>query len=183
MKNSIGFDPTETAVCAECGATAVTETMENEEFSYGSGKEKVVLHACVPVLQCKSCGLRFTDARADDLRHEAVCRYVGRMTPAEIRQIRERHKYSQEDWATLTGFGVASIKRWETGALIQNEAADRYLRLLGDQEVLAKLSKLINPPPPARVQFKFQTMVLEESRQRAARFRLLITYPLGMGTG
>jgi hypothetical protein len=38
---------------------------------------------------------------------------------------------------------VASLKRWETGALIQNQSADRLLRLiLMDPSIMTKLMSI-----------------------------------------
>jgi hypothetical protein len=58
----------------------------------------------------------------------------------QIREIRETQGMSQVDFAKVTGFGLASVKRWETGVLIQNQAADRLLRLIGgDASIMARL--------------------------------------------
>ena len=40
---------------------------------------------------------------------------------------------SQAEFARVTGFGEATIGRWENGLVIQNVANDRYLRLLRER--------------------------------------------------
>ena len=41
---------------------------------------------------------------------------------------RNRLGLTQQELATRTGFGIASIKRWETGRNLQNVSSDRALR-------------------------------------------------------
>ena len=48
---------------------------------------------------------------------------------------------SRTDFAELTGFGEATLNRWERGAVIQNRANDRYLRLLESPDILDRLRK------------------------------------------
>jgi putative zinc finger/helix-turn-helix YgiT family protein len=50
------------------------------------------------------------------------------LTGEEIKRLRHDKGMSQADLAAVSGFGVASIKRWETGA-IQTQSADKTLRL------------------------------------------------------
>lgn len=53
---------------------------------------------------------------------------TGLLTGEEIKQLRHDKGMTQADLAAISGFGVASIKRWETGA-IQTQSADKTLRL------------------------------------------------------
>lgn len=118
-----------TQECIICGeGAAVLETRE-QRFAYGEN-QPVYLTAMVPVWNCHSCGEIYTADGAEEAQHDAVCDYLGRLRPSAIRTLRDQHHLSQDELAELTGIGTASIKRWETGALVQNEAMDRYLRLL-----------------------------------------------------
>ncbi len=54
---------------------------------------------------------------------------TGLLTGEEIKRLRHDKGMTQADLAAVSGFGVASIKRWETGA-IQTQSADKTLRLL-----------------------------------------------------
>src|SRR5207249_4533721 len=70
------------------------------------------------------------------LHHEAICKTFGFLTPQEIRDLREKKlRMTQEEFAQLTGIGVATISRWERGRLVQNRAMDKYLRLLKRTDV------------------------------------------------
>lgn len=46
---------------------------------------------------------------------------------------------SRTAFAEITGFGEATLNRWERGAVIQNRANDRYLRLLASPDILDRL--------------------------------------------
>ena len=59
---------------------------------------------------------------------DAYRKQVGLLTGEDIKQLRNEKGLTQADLAELSGFGVASIKRWETGA-IQTQSADKTLRL------------------------------------------------------
>jgi putative zinc finger/helix-turn-helix YgiT family protein len=144
-KHVIQLPVLERRVCDCCGAEGVSMTFQSEQFSYKTESGEVAqLAARVPVWTCDACGDQYTDSRAEEIRHESVCRYLGRLAPGEIKELRDALGYSQRDWAELTGFGIASIKRWETGALIQGVAQDRYMRLLRDSRNIVALKAMAN---------------------------------------
>lgn len=116
--------------CPDCCSTELQLRTSTEGFQYGLGEQLTTLYATVPVFHCISCGFEFTDHRAETARHEAVCRHLGVLTPREIVAIREEVGLSRAEFADLGGFGIASLQRWETGALIQNAANDRLIYLL-----------------------------------------------------
>src|SRR5262245_31617515 len=77
--------------CANCGGANVSTSMETDRFVHGVGADATELSVVVPVRTCVDCGEQFTDEEAEVLRHEAVCRKRGLLTPAEIRDIRVRY--------------------------------------------------------------------------------------------
>lgn len=164
-------DPTPQRECPACGEVGATVRFDSEKFPYMHGKDQVILEARVPVWKCDACGTEFTDDRAEEIRHDTVCRYLGRLTPAELRAIREQYDLSQQEWAARTGFGAASIKRWETGNLIQEKAADNYLRLLRQRHIFAHLAWLDSPEFGPR-EPRFQTALSTQIYQHAAAFQL-----------
>jgi putative zinc finger/helix-turn-helix YgiT family protein len=159
--------------CPDCGEHAVSETQVEQPFPYGDGDNQVLLRAVVPVLTCNSCGEQFADARAEILRHEAVCRHLGRMTPRELRDLRDGYGLSQEQWADLTGLGAASVKRWETGANIQNEAYDRFMWLLLDSTIFDLLRQRYKASAAKCPEPEFRTKIRIEVRHQAETFQLL----------
>jgi putative zinc finger/helix-turn-helix YgiT family protein len=60
------------------------------------------------------------------------------LQPEEINDWRKKHHLSQGELAKLTGIGIATLNRYENGAL-QNEAHERLLRLTMDSTNLYKL--------------------------------------------
>lgn len=128
--------------CDECEDGIQFWSLQVETFLYGTGTEQTKLQANVPVWKCSNCGEAYVDGDSEQFRHEAVCRHLGRLTPAEIQQLREYRGLTQEALSDLTAFGTASIKRWETANQIQSSSADRMLRLMFDDEVFAKLVAL-----------------------------------------
>jgi putative zinc finger/helix-turn-helix YgiT family protein len=147
-------------------------SIEKEHFNYRTETGDLVeLSAEVPVWTCPDCGDQYTDERAEDARHAAVCEYLGRLTPDEIKTLREGLNLSQSQWAELTGIGIASIKRWETGHLIQGLAMDRYLRLLRhDRNVVALQRMHGKGREPGRLHFR--TVLPPDVVEQAACFKL-----------
>lgn len=58
---------------------------------------------------------------------EAYRKQAGLLTGEDIKRLRNEKGMTQAGLAEVSGFGLASIKRWETGA-IQSQSADRTLR-------------------------------------------------------
>ena len=125
--------------CAVCGSNNLSRRMEVDEFEYGAGEGAVSLSANVVVFACDDCDFEFTGPSAEVVRHEAVCRHLGVMTPSEIRDLRGRYGMSRQSFASITRLGAASIARWEAGSLLQNRAYDSLLYLLCFEDNLRRL--------------------------------------------
>lgn len=144
--------------CECCDTGDYRRSVETQQFPYGEGEKRVPLTALVPVWRCNACGDAYTDHEAEDARHAAVCEHLGRLTPAQLLALRQRHGMNQEDWAEHVHIGVASIKRWESGSLIQGASSDAYLRLLNDgigyaRYLAVQRSLRASEPPVFRSQF------------------------------
>jgi DNA-binding transcriptional regulator YiaG len=126
-------------ICFNCGSSAVGKSWKEQTFQYGNGESATELVATVPVFTCESCGFQFAGSEAEDIRHEVVCRHLGLLTPAEISAIRENTKLGRAQFAECIGFGIASLKRWESGALIQNAANDSLIYLMAFPDNLERL--------------------------------------------
>jgi DNA-binding transcriptional regulator YiaG len=93
----------------------------------------------MPVYICEDCGYEFFDERGESARHDAVCRHIGVQTPDEIRKVREAAGLSRAEFCQISGFGIASLQRWETGEVIPNASSDRLIYLLQYGENLSRL--------------------------------------------
>lgn len=85
-------------------------------------------------MRCASCGeTHFLPGQSDALQRSAadrVRRQEGLLTPAEVRQFRERLGISQAEMERLLGTGPKTVVRWEHGTVTQGSAADTLLRVL-----------------------------------------------------
>jgi putative zinc finger/helix-turn-helix YgiT family protein len=119
--------------CPACGEGQLHSLSRTEEFEFDLGDETVKVRAeNVPIKKCDKCGEETSGPAAAKVRHEAICRAVGLLTPAEIKALRERFGWSQQYLADLTDIGVATISRWERGRLLQNRSNNKVLEAIRD---------------------------------------------------
>lgn len=149
--------------CALCGEKSATRQIRTQQFAYREGANEVLLIAEIPVVTCDACGETYTAEGAEEAQHDAVCRYLGRLTPDEIRSLRDRNGLTQAKLAEQTGIGIASIKRWEAGNVIQSAALDAALRLLDKAQV-----EIVRTRPVPR----FRTDLSPDTIGRARLFNL-----------
>lgn len=133
--------------CPACGQGALVARVIRDEFEYGPEEDRITIVAeGVPVLECPACGETLYGPDAARVRHQAICRTLGLLTPEQIKGVREKLGKKQAEFAALTGIGVATLSRWEQGRLIQTRALDRYLRLLQWEENIQRLGELQEGP-------------------------------------
>ena len=119
------------SVCPVCGG-ATTEIVKAQEFSI-SDNSSDKLSVEVPTLICGECGFEYTDFRAEEVRHDAICDHLRLLKPREILAIRKTYNMSRKEFSEAFGLGEASIERWENRKTFQNRALDNLLRLLVDR--------------------------------------------------
>lgn len=156
-----------TEQCALCEQAVATLGQQTQAFNYGPVADGVVIEALVPVWTCAGCGERYLDDEAEDLKHEAVCLHLGRLTPREIKAARVGFGMLQEEFAAFSGYGSASIKRWESGSQIQSESVDKHLRLLRSLGVAEVVKRTSRPAVP-----EFRTPISDSARALSKRFEL-----------
>lgn len=115
--------------CPACGRAALSWSTKATEVPYRDrrGADRSV-KARIRSARCRSCGMQVRPAEAVSAGHAAICRACGLLAPEDIVAARGRLGITQRELAARTGFGIASIKRWETGRTIQNVSSDRALR-------------------------------------------------------
>jgi len=119
--------------CPECENGRLCTFTRDEELDFDLGDETIkVMVKDVPVERCDSCGMEASGPVAARVRHEAICRAAGLLTPSEIKGIRDEFGWSQQHLADLTDFGIATISRWERGRLLQNRSANKVLQAIRD---------------------------------------------------
>ena len=164
--------------CGVCGDARVTTEWVEHTFTYGIGQSAAELTARVPVHSCAACEFEYLDEVGERLKHEAVCRHLSVLPPAEIRRIRKSHDMTRAQFSEVTGLGEASLNRWENGINIQTHANDRYLRLLANPRTMKELESFSVRRASPRSgsgsgEKRFQVIELTEARIKQARiFRL-----------
>ncbi|RZK42625.1 MAG: hypothetical protein EOO61_05325 [Hymenobacter sp.] len=119
---------------------ACQESLELETFPYGD--KAVEINVTVPVIRCTKCAFVFTDQRAEQARHRAVCEFLGLLAPEDIKRIRKTVLgMTRETFHAAYGLSQASVERWENGKLLQGEAADTLIRALEDTSLALKLDR------------------------------------------
>ena len=134
-------------VCPSCDSGAVETFDHLDTFKYGSDESAASLQVKLPIRRCTSCAFEFLDDEGHQLKHEAVCRHLGVLSPREVLAVRERHGMTRAEFAQVTGLGEATLNRWENGAVVQNRANDRYLRLVETPWIMDRLQGLSTPEP------------------------------------
>ncbi len=138
-------DTQDTVPCFDCGADT-RKKRDEYTFTYGVGPHAAELSVTLPIHVCPSCGFECIDGEGETLKHEAICKHLGVLSPREILAIRRMHGMSRAAFAKVTGLGEATLNRWENGILIQNTANDRYLRLVAAGNNLQMLQRLRTEP-------------------------------------
>lgn len=128
-----------TCVCPLCESQDIDEVTKIERVPYGDACD--VIDVRVPVLTCKSCNFSFTDRRAEVLRHAAVCKAQGLLSPVEVRSVRESLGMSRKEFNEAYGIPPASMNRWENGKLFQNVSLDTLLRALQNKATADRLDR------------------------------------------
>jgi DNA-binding transcriptional regulator YiaG len=152
--------------------------MERDTFVYGTGSSAAELSALVPVHTCSACGFEYTDAAAEEARHEAVCQHLGLLAPRQIVGIRKYYGMTRGEFAGLSRFGEASLARWETGSILQNPGNDQLLYLLRFPDNIERLreraagKETAPAEQPRIVGRKFAAINIEEKRLEAKAFTL-----------
>ncbi len=126
-------------ICPNCEKETDLELIHaTEDIEVRGEKIKVGME----YYRCLSCGEEFDDPGSDDdpldRAYREYRRRHGMVQPEEIRNLRKRYGLTQHEMAKLLGWGLATLSRYENGAL-QDEAHDKTLRLAREPRNLLKL--------------------------------------------
>ncbi|MDI6696621.1 MAG: DUF4065 domain-containing protein [Anaerolineales bacterium] len=91
-----------------------------------------IVNVEVEYYQCQECGEEFEDSRSAIDPYEIAYREYrarkGMLQPEDIRDFRIKRGLTQKEFSELLGIGIATLNRYENGAL-QSEAHDRVIKL------------------------------------------------------
>jgi len=116
--------------CPECGKKEVRPaTVRHTSQIKHDGRLYTVEVPSLLVPRCNGCGELVFDNVADEQIARALREQLGLLPGNQIRRNREQLGLSQRVLADHLGVATEPISRWETGALTQTRAMDRYLRV------------------------------------------------------
>lgn len=126
-------------ICPHCEAEREVTTLKTTEDFKIRGD---VVRVDVDYYKCLTCGEEFDDPASDrDPIDEAYVLYRQKnnmLQPADIKDIRKKHGLTQAELSKLLGWGLATLSRYENGAL-QEESHDKILKLIKEPQNLLKL--------------------------------------------
>lgn len=130
-------------VCPVCGEGHVTAMQQMVEYEYKGQKTELVSH----YLQCDTCTSDFAGMAESKLNKRIVMAYRkkvdGLLTGAEIAALRKQYKLTQGQAAKLFGGGPVAFSKYENDDVLQSEAMDTLLRLVGrDSKIFWSLADL-----------------------------------------
>jgi putative zinc finger/helix-turn-helix YgiT family protein len=117
--------------CPQCDSAALQSKHDAEHAGNYRGAEVVVT---MPGLVCPNCSFVTIHGRDMGRFQQLVREAYGEKRSGEIKGIRERWRMSQKAFAKFTGFGIASIKRWESGQ-IPDANSDEWIKARSDVRV------------------------------------------------
>lgn len=130
----------ENQICPDCGDFAIPCLLDKHEFVYGNSlyaknkeqEETVLTITNVPCYVCQKCKLHLFDYRFETKMHDAVCKYLNRLTPRQILIGKNKKKWNNEQLAQAIGegFTVKMVQQLLDGIYIQEAEIDQKLRLL-----------------------------------------------------
>ena len=115
--------------CPNCEKKSPLELVrKGEEFNVRG--EIIVVD--IEYYLCLECGNEFEDSKTSidpyDVAYREYRLRKGMLQPEEIRKLRNQHGLTQKEFSDLLGIGIATLNRYENGAL-QSEAHDRSMKM------------------------------------------------------
>jgi len=126
------------AFCPNCETERPVRLIKTDETHEVRDVEVTV---DVEYFECQECGADFDTPNTGDTLDEVYREYrklKGMVQPEDVRSYRKRYGLTQHELARLLGWGLATLSRYENGAL-QDEAHDRALQMALEPTNLLKL--------------------------------------------
>lgn len=152
--------PIEQRRCHVCGQSSRQRVVRPYEYQVShDGRPPVTIRVPdLEVIACTNPACRpehpddttiLDDAAAGRLTVETY-RQLGLLTPEEIREKRTALGLTQQEMQDAMGLGGNSLSRWESGAVYQSRAMDRFLRVyFASADARRKLAESASPTIPA----------------------------------
>lgn len=120
-----------TNICPVCGKGSLKKEIIEERFTY-KGQSMTIPNYIV--YRCNLCGEAIVDKQTLKSSGKQLknfkCKVDGLLTGDQIKDIRRRLGFTQEQMSELLGGGLKSFARYEAGKICQSKAMDNLLRIL-----------------------------------------------------
>jgi len=117
--------------CPICGSGKLAKKTVDEKFEY-KGQSLVVPDYVV--YECSSCEESLVDKKSVKTSQKLLKDFFrevdGLLGSSDIKRIRKKLGFTQEQMAKKLGVGLKTFARYETGQVIQSRAMDNLLRIL-----------------------------------------------------
>ena len=121
------------SICPICGAGELAAKTIDERFTY-KGKSLVVPDYLI--YECAECGEALVDPatskKAEKLLKDFSREVDGLLSTADIKRIRKKLGFTQEQMAEVCGGGLKGFARYESGQVMQSKGMDNLLRILDE---------------------------------------------------
>jgi HTH-type transcriptional regulator/antitoxin MqsA len=121
------------SICPVCGAGELTAKTIDERFTY-KGQEMTVPDYVI--YECAECGEALVEPasakKAEKLLKDFSRQVDGLLRAADIKRIRKKLGFTQEQMAEVCGGGLKGFARYESGQVIQSKGMDNLLRILDE---------------------------------------------------
>jgi putative zinc finger/helix-turn-helix YgiT family protein len=128
-----------TGFCPNCEKETTLVSVKRTEELNIRGE---IIPVEVEYFLCEECGREFEKAGSGndplEIAYKEYRQRKGMVQPEEIYKHRKKYGLTQKEFSNLLGIGIATLNRYENGAL-QDEAHDRILRLSMDPRNLLEL--------------------------------------------
>ena len=147
----------EGSICPVCGAGELERKTVEEQFSY---KGEALTVPDYVVFECASCGEAVIDPasskRASKLLKDFSRIVDGLLTTADIKRIRKKLGFTQEQMAEVCGGGLKGFARYESGQIVQSKGMDNLLRILDELPSALDIIRRRPALPRARIISMFE---------------------------
>ncbi len=121
------------SVCPICGTGDLATKTVDEQFTY-KGQSLVVPDYLI--YECAECGEALVDPasskKAEKLLKDFSRGVDGLLSTADIKRIRKKLGFTQEQMAEVCGGGLKGFARYESGQVMQSKGMDNLLRILDE---------------------------------------------------
>ncbi|MCM8760828.1 MAG: type II toxin-antitoxin system MqsA family antitoxin [Candidatus Omnitrophica bacterium] len=135
--------------CPLCNDGYLEDEISDHETYFREGTRNIKLVVKnLNIKRCNKCKEEFLPKEALNRVQAEKHKKRGLLTMEQLKEIRQKLGYTQEEMADLLGVGKKSYLRWEKGLYLQNKAMDRYIRLIAENPENINILKRISENLP-----------------------------------